>query len=93
MQAGMSWPNNSLFLFWQEEFPVDYGPKFDQELEKLLWEFLIRLDQLLPVPNLAQVVGAFWEQLLSFVYFSKATQSRLCFVQLLWVSFSLQEHT
>lgn len=38
---------------------MDYGPKFDQELEKLLWEFLIRLDQLLPVPDLAQVVGAF----------------------------------
>lgn len=34
---------------------MDYGPTFDQELEKLLWEFLIRLDQLLPVPNLAQV--------------------------------------
>lgn len=34
---------------------MDYGPEFDQELEKLLWEFLIRLDQLLPVPNLAQV--------------------------------------
>ncbi|PWA28854.1 hypothetical protein CCH79_00012881 [Gambusia affinis] len=27
------------------------------ELEKLLWEFLIRLDQLLPVPNLAQTVS------------------------------------
>lgn len=37
---------------------MDYGPKFDQELEKLLWEFLIRLDQLLPVPNLAQVADA-----------------------------------
>lgn len=47
--------NNSCFLAWQEEFPVDYGPVFDQELEKLLWEFLIRLDQLLPVPNLRQV--------------------------------------
>ncbi|XP_070710562.1 TERF1-interacting nuclear factor 2 isoform X2 [Pempheris klunzingeri] len=43
--------------FFKEEFPVDYGPKFDQELEKLLWEFLIRLDQLLPVPNLAQTVS------------------------------------
>lgn len=42
--------------FFKEEFPADYGPKFDQELEKLLWEFLIRLDQLLPVPNLAQTV-------------------------------------
>lgn len=44
---------------WQEDFPVDYGPEFDQELEKLLWEFLIRLDQLLPVPNLTQVADAF----------------------------------
>uniref|UniRef100_A0A8D2ZY07 TERF1 (TRF1)-interacting nuclear factor 2 n=1 Tax=Scophthalmus maximus TaxID=52904 RepID=A0A8D2ZY07_SCOMX len=44
-------------LFFKEEFPVDYGPKFDEELEKLLWEFLIRLDQLLPVPNLAQTVS------------------------------------
>lgn len=43
--------------FFKEEFPVDYGPTFDQELEKLLWEFLIRLDQLLPVPNLAQTVS------------------------------------
>ncbi|XP_068584263.1 TERF1-interacting nuclear factor 2 [Cebidichthys violaceus] len=43
--------------FFKEEFPVDYGPKYDQELEKLLWEFLIRLDQLLPVPSLAQTVS------------------------------------
>ncbi|XP_028330009.1 TERF1-interacting nuclear factor 2 isoform X3 [Gouania willdenowi] len=44
-------------LFFKEEFPVEYGPKFDQELEKLLWEFLIRLDQLLPAPNLKQTVS------------------------------------
>uniref|UniRef100_A0A671URM7 TERF1 (TRF1)-interacting nuclear factor 2 n=1 Tax=Sparus aurata TaxID=8175 RepID=A0A671URM7_SPAAU len=43
--------------FFKEEFPVDYGPTFDLELEKLLWEFLIRLDQLLPVPSLAQTVS------------------------------------
>ncbi|XP_023252541.1 TERF1-interacting nuclear factor 2 [Seriola lalandi dorsalis] len=43
--------------FFKVEFPVDYGPKFDEELEKLLWEFLIRLDQLLPVPNLTQTVS------------------------------------
>ncbi|XP_034019974.1 uncharacterized protein tinf2 isoform X2 [Thalassophryne amazonica] len=43
--------------FFQEEFLVDYGPTFDQELEKLLWEFLVRLDQLLPVPNLKQTVS------------------------------------
>ncbi|XP_037538066.1 TERF1-interacting nuclear factor 2 [Nematolebias whitei] len=41
----------------QDQFPVDYGPKFEQELEKLLWEFLIRLDQLLPVPSLAQTLS------------------------------------
>lgn len=34
---------------------MEFGPTFDQELEKLLWEFLMRLDQLLPVPNLSQV--------------------------------------
>ncbi|XP_072232728.1 TERF1-interacting nuclear factor 2 [Leuresthes tenuis] len=43
--------------FFREQFLVDYGPTFDQELEKLLWEFLLRLDQLLPVPNLAQTVS------------------------------------
>ncbi|KAM9424637.1 TERF1-interacting nuclear factor 2 [Pholidichthys leucotaenia] len=43
--------------FYKEVFPVEYGPAFDQELEKLLWEFLIRLDQLLPVPNLAQTAA------------------------------------
>ncbi|CAL8240366.1 unnamed protein product [Merluccius merluccius] len=43
--------------FFQEEFQEEYGATFDQELEKLLWEFLIRLDQLLPVPNLAQTVS------------------------------------
>lgn len=48
-----------LSSMWQEEFQVEYGPKFDQELEKLLWEFLLRLDRLLPVPNLAQVVQNF----------------------------------
>lgn len=37
---------------------MDYGPEFDQELEKLLWEFLIRLDQLLPVPSLTRVEHA-----------------------------------
>ncbi|CAJ1086026.1 uncharacterized protein tinf2 [Xyrichtys novacula] len=43
--------------FFKEEFPVDYGPEFDRELGKLLWEFLMRLDQLLPVPSLAQTAS------------------------------------
>ncbi|XP_024143415.1 TERF1-interacting nuclear factor 2 [Oryzias melastigma] len=43
--------------FFREQFTEEYGPDFDKELEKLLWEFLIRLDQLLPVPNLTQTVS------------------------------------
>uniref|UniRef100_A0A3P9H849 TERF1 (TRF1)-interacting nuclear factor 2 n=1 Tax=Oryzias latipes TaxID=8090 RepID=A0A3P9H849_ORYLA len=46
-----------LYFLSKEQFPVEYGPNFDKELEKLLWEFLIRLDQLLPVPNLTQTVS------------------------------------
>ncbi|XP_036453562.1 LOW QUALITY PROTEIN: TERF1-interacting nuclear factor 2 [Colossoma macropomum] len=43
--------------FFQEEFDSQYGPQYDSALEKLLWEFLTRLDQLLPVPDLAQTVS------------------------------------
>ncbi|XP_061664414.1 TERF1-interacting nuclear factor 2 isoform X2 [Syngnathoides biaculeatus] len=43
--------------YFQGEFLQDYGPHFDQALEKLLWEFLIRLDRLLPVPSLSQTVS------------------------------------
>ncbi|XP_019713958.1 TERF1-interacting nuclear factor 2 [Hippocampus comes] len=43
--------------FFQEEFFEGYGPLFDQSMEKLLWEFLVRLDQLLPVPSLSQTVS------------------------------------
>ncbi|KAJ8261597.1 hypothetical protein GJAV_G00156120 [Gymnothorax javanicus] len=42
--------------FFQEVFAVEYGPQFDAALQKLFWEFLSRLDQLLPVPDLAQTV-------------------------------------
>uniref|UniRef100_A0A3B1JT87 TERF1 (TRF1)-interacting nuclear factor 2 n=1 Tax=Astyanax mexicanus TaxID=7994 RepID=A0A3B1JT87_ASTMX len=43
--------------FFQEEFDSQYGPQYDLAVEKLLWEFLTRLDQLLPVPDLAQTVS------------------------------------
>ncbi|KAL6490876.1 hypothetical protein MHYP_G00012210 [Metynnis hypsauchen] len=43
--------------FFQEEFDSTYGPQYNSALEKLLWEFLTRLDQLLPVPDLAQTVS------------------------------------
>uniref|UniRef100_A0A8C7ISV3 C2H2-type domain-containing protein n=1 Tax=Oncorhynchus kisutch TaxID=8019 RepID=A0A8C7ISV3_ONCKI len=41
--------------FFTEIFPVEYGPQYDIELQTLLWEFLSRLVQLLPTPDLAQV--------------------------------------
>lgn len=34
---------------------MEYGPQYDIELQTLLWEFLSRLVQLLPTPDLAQV--------------------------------------
>ncbi|XP_071391554.1 zinc finger protein 91-like [Centroberyx affinis] len=40
--------------FFQEVFPVEYGPKYDSALRELMWEFLSRLAQLLPVPDLKQ---------------------------------------
>ncbi|XP_026122746.1 TERF1-interacting nuclear factor 2 isoform X1 [Carassius auratus] len=43
--------------FFKEEFHLHYGGNYVASLEKLLWEFLIRLDKLLPVPDLAQTVS------------------------------------
>lgn len=43
--------------FFEEEFHLHYGENYVASLEKLLWEFLIRLDKLLPVPDLAQTVS------------------------------------
>nr|XP_055055401.1 TERF1-interacting nuclear factor 2 [Misgurnus anguillicaudatus] len=43
--------------FFKEDFHQQYGENYVASLEKLLWEFLIRLDQLLPVPDLAQTVS------------------------------------
>ncbi|KAM4615663.1 uncharacterized protein ACJ7VT_010753 [Polymixia lowei] len=40
--------------FFQEVFPVEYGPKYDSVLRELMWEFLSRLAELLPVPDLKQ---------------------------------------
>ncbi|XP_051570314.1 uncharacterized protein LOC127450328 isoform X2 [Myxocyprinus asiaticus] len=43
--------------FFKEDFHVQYGGHYVASLEKLLWEFLTRLDQLLPAPDLAQTVS------------------------------------
>ncbi|KAJ8007022.1 hypothetical protein DPEC_G00113260 [Dallia pectoralis] len=43
--------------FFQEVFPVQFGQKYDTALEILLWEFLSRLEELLPVPDFAQMAS------------------------------------
>ncbi|XP_041719724.2 zinc finger protein 23-like isoform X7 [Coregonus clupeaformis] len=43
--------------FFQEVFPVEYGPKYESALQGLMWAFLSRLEQLLPVPDLKQTVS------------------------------------
>ncbi|KAJ8355559.1 hypothetical protein SKAU_G00183530 [Synaphobranchus kaupii] len=46
-----------LTLGLQDMTPAEIGCKTDPALEVLLWEFLSRLDQLLPVPDLKQTVS------------------------------------
>ncbi|XP_029486403.2 zinc finger protein 558-like isoform X2 [Oncorhynchus nerka] len=43
--------------FFQEVFPVHYGPLYDTALQTLVWEFLSRLGELLPVPDLTQTTA------------------------------------
>uniref|UniRef100_A0A3Q2XL42 Zinc finger protein 345-like n=1 Tax=Hippocampus comes TaxID=109280 RepID=A0A3Q2XL42_HIPCM len=42
--------------FFKEVFPVEYGRKYDAALHVLLWELLSKLEKLLPVPDLKQVL-------------------------------------
>ncbi|XP_046872471.1 uncharacterized protein LOC124464708 isoform X4 [Hypomesus transpacificus] len=41
--------------YFQNMFPEEFGPKYDFALQTLVWEFLSRLDNLLPTPTLKQV--------------------------------------
>ncbi|XP_076006841.1 uncharacterized protein LOC143001228 isoform X2 [Genypterus blacodes] len=43
--------------FFLEVFPVEFGPQYDRDLETLFWEFLCRLNQLMPVPDLEQTAS------------------------------------
>lgn len=43
--------------FFQEIFPEYYGPKYDTALEMLVWEFITRLEELLPAPDFTQVAA------------------------------------
>ncbi|XP_030632419.1 zinc finger protein 546-like [Chanos chanos] len=44
-------------MFFQEVFPVEYGQKFDVALQKLMWVFLSKLEEALPMPNIAQIAS------------------------------------
>uniref|UniRef100_A0A673FR37 Zinc finger protein 502-like n=1 Tax=Sinocyclocheilus rhinocerous TaxID=307959 RepID=A0A673FR37_9TELE len=43
--------------FIQHVFPVEYGSGFDAVLQSLAWEFLSRVEDLLPVPNLKETAS------------------------------------
>ncbi|XP_070976777.1 uncharacterized protein [Oncorhynchus clarkii lewisi] len=43
--------------FFQEVFPVHYGPRYDTALQTLVREFLSRLEELLPIPDLTQTTA------------------------------------
>jgi len=40
----------------QDVFPVDFGPEYDGALQVLMLDFLSRLEKLLPVPDIQQVL-------------------------------------
>uniref|UniRef100_I3ITX9 C2H2-type domain-containing protein n=1 Tax=Oreochromis niloticus TaxID=8128 RepID=I3ITX9_ORENI len=46
--------------FFQEVFPVEYGPQYDSALNMLLWDLLSKLEKLLPVPDLNTSVSLFF---------------------------------
>nr|XP_015811273.2 zinc finger protein 11 isoform X1 [Nothobranchius furzeri] len=43
--------------FFKDIFPVEFGPQYNRDLQSLFSEFLCRLAQLLPVPDLQQTVS------------------------------------
>ncbi|KAG5267152.1 hypothetical protein AALO_G00218600 [Alosa alosa] len=43
--------------FFQDVFPDVCGSRYDEVLQVLMWDFLRRLEKLLPVPDLLQVVS------------------------------------
>ncbi|XP_061816728.1 uncharacterized protein [Nerophis lumbriciformis] len=43
--------------FFEETFLSYFGPKYDAALEMLVWEFISRLEELLPVPDFTQLAA------------------------------------
>ncbi|XP_064795155.1 uncharacterized protein LOC135515406 [Oncorhynchus masou masou] len=57
LQADIGRQFNSVSSDTMEVFPVHYGPLYDTALQTLVWEFLSRLEELLPVPDLTQTTA------------------------------------
>nr|XP_046194940.1 uncharacterized protein LOC124025650 isoform X2 [Oncorhynchus gorbuscha] len=45
--------------FFQNVFPEEFGSKYHSALQTLVWEFLSRLEKLLPIPTLQQTASWF----------------------------------
>ncbi|KAB5542136.1 hypothetical protein PHYPO_G00087950 [Pangasianodon hypophthalmus] len=43
--------------FFQEVFPVEYGPRYDTALKELMWELLSCLERLFPVPDFKKTLS------------------------------------
>ncbi|XP_036432888.1 C2H2-type zinc finger protein isoform X1 [Colossoma macropomum] len=43
--------------FFQNVFPVEFGPNYDSAVQTLMWDFLSRLERFLLVPDLLQTVA------------------------------------
>uniref|UniRef100_UPI0037E8768D putative zinc finger protein 286B n=1 Tax=Semicossyphus pulcher TaxID=241346 RepID=UPI0037E8768D len=48
-------------FFFREVFPANYGSDYNQRLQQLVSEFLSRLEQLLPIPDLQQTAALLTE--------------------------------
>ncbi|XP_060937244.1 zinc finger protein ZFP2-like isoform X2 [Limanda limanda] len=44
-------------FFFQEVFPANYGSAYDERLQQMVSDFLSRLEQLLPIPDLPQTAA------------------------------------
>ncbi|XP_014898319.1 uncharacterized protein LOC106953796 isoform X2 [Poecilia latipinna] len=40
--------------FFKEVFPIHYGEQYEATLQRLVWKFISRLDNLLPIPDIKQ---------------------------------------
>uniref|UniRef100_UPI0037E7AE89 zinc finger protein 184-like n=1 Tax=Semicossyphus pulcher TaxID=241346 RepID=UPI0037E7AE89 len=48
-------------LFFQKNFPEEFGPTYDEALHTLMWMFLSRLEEFLPLQTFQQVASSFGE--------------------------------